>query len=78
MKKCLVVFDFDHTIIHENSDQTILDCFKLFYKDNNLKIEDLLSKNNIHYEPKKWTQFMGQIFQLMHQIGITEKDMVAV
>ncbi|XP_069700445.1 probable phosphatase phospho2 isoform X2 [Periplaneta americana] len=62
MKPLLVAFDFDHTIINDNTDLIVQ---KLLPAD---KITDDLKKL---YKEDGWTAFMQKIFILLHESGIT-------
>lgn len=68
-EKTLVAFDFDHTIIDENSDLYVR---KLAPNGEIPKdIKDL-------YRDTGWTEYMGSIFQYLYENGITPEDMKAV
>ncbi|PSN41934.1 putative phosphatase phospho1 [Blattella germanica] len=58
----LVAFDFDHTIVDDNSDIVVR---KLIPKD---RISDEIKKL---YSSDGWTAYMQQIFHLLHTDGIT-------
>ena len=62
--KILFAFDFDHTVIDENSD---LYCKRLA-PDGKIpqEIEDT-------YSDLGWTKYMGLIFDYLHKHGVTEK-----
>ncbi|KAM9305771.1 pyridoxal phosphate phosphatase PHOSPHO2 [Gastrophryne carolinensis] len=64
--KILLVFDFDHTIINDNSDTWIVQCAP------DKKLPNML-KNS--YEKGKWTEYMGRIFTYLGEQGIREEDM---
>ena len=65
MSRNLAVFDFDHTIIDGNSD---------------IVVRDLISPSKISSEVKElckkdnWTNYMQAVFKLLHENGVTEKD----
>ena len=63
--KCLIAFDFDHTIIDDNSDihVQVLAPGKQLPAD----IKELYSSNG-------WTEYMGAIFSHLHKAGIKQKD----
>ncbi|CAH2305721.1 pyridoxal phosphate phosphatase PHOSPHO2 [Pelobates cultripes] len=64
--KVLLVFDFDHTIVNDNSDTWIVQCApekKLPYGLQNT------------YEKGKWTEYMGRVFTYLGEQGIREEDM---
>ena len=62
MKPLLVAFDFDHTIVDDNTDVVVQ---KLIPKD---KISDEVK---MLYSSDGWTAFMQQIFHLLHDNGVT-------
>lgn len=65
-QKILVAFDFDHTVIDDNSD---------------IYISKLCPNGNIpqeikdKYSDRGWTDYMGAIFEYLHINGITEADL---
>jgi pyridoxal phosphate phosphatase PHOSPHO2 len=66
MKKALLVaFDFDHTIVDDNTD---------------LIVQNLLSSDKITDDVKKlhrtdgWTAYMQEIFHLLHKSGVTHDE----
>ncbi|KAL3831736.1 hypothetical protein ACJMK2_023452 [Sinanodonta woodiana] len=61
----LVAFDFDHTIIDENSDLSVI---KLA-PDGELP-EEIQAK----YSDNGWTNYMGAIFEYLHKNGTTKDD----
>lgn len=64
--KVLLVFDFDHTIVNDNSDTWIVQCApdkKLPYGLQN------------SYEKGKWTEYMGRVFSYLGEQGIREEEM---
>lgn len=62
MNPLLVAFDFDHTIVNDNTD---------------VVVQNLIPKHKISDEVKKlyssdgWTTFMQEIFRLLHRDGVT-------
>ncbi|XP_028662163.1 pyridoxal phosphate phosphatase PHOSPHO2 [Erpetoichthys calabaricus] len=61
--KTLVVLDFDHTVIDDNSDTWVIKCTPeqaLPYGLQNT------------YEKGKWTEYMGRIFSYIGDLGIKE------
>ncbi|KAG8432413.1 hypothetical protein GDO86_016892 [Hymenochirus boettgeri] len=64
--KILLVFDFDHTIINDNSDTWIVQCALDKKLPNGLRNS---------YEKGKWTEYMGRIFSYLGEQGICEADM---
>lgn len=65
----LVVFDFDHTIIDENSD---IHVNKLFPSD---EARAAVEKNRAQFSC--WTDRMQDLFRQLQQFGIQEKDYIA-
>ena len=65
-KRTLFVFDFDHTLVDDNTDTFILDlCPQLKLK----KKMDSLRKQH-----SSWTKFMDHCFSLLHKEGCTRAD----
>ena len=64
-EKYLLAFDFDHTLIDDNSDISITSLAP------NKKIPDHLKAM---YRNDGWTQYMGEIFKFLHKEGIRRKD----
>ncbi|KAM4626705.1 pyridoxal phosphate phosphatase PHOSPHO2 isoform 1-T4 [Discoglossus pictus] len=64
--KTLLVFDFDHTIINDNSDTWIIQCAPEKKLPNGLQNS---------YEKGKWTEYMGRVFTYLGEQGIKEDDM---
>ncbi|XP_073503085.1 pyridoxal phosphate phosphatase PHOSPHO2 [Phyllobates terribilis] len=64
--KILLVFDFDHTIVNDNSDTWIVQCAP------DKKLPHVLQNS---YEKGKWTEYMGRIFTYLGEQGIREDDM---
>ncbi|XP_050533897.1 pyridoxal phosphate phosphatase PHOSPHO2-like isoform X2 [Daktulosphaira vitifoliae] len=62
--KMLAVFDFDHTIIDDNSDVIARDLLPLD------KIENLKKFS------KDWTQYMQQVFNALYDMGITPEEII--
>lgn len=63
-EKILFAFDFDHTVIDDNSD---LYCKKLAL---NGKIPQEIEQT---YSDLGWTKYMGLIFEYLHKHGVTEQ-----
>lgn len=64
--KDLAVFDFDHTVIDDNSDTAIM---KLVDKSK-------FSSEIMHLHKKEgWTSFMQAVFQVLHENEITQSEM---
>lgn len=63
----LVAFDFDHTVVADNTD---------------IVVRDLISKNKIPNEVKflytdsGWIPYMGAVFKILHANGIRRNDML--
>ncbi|XP_034991635.1 pyridoxal phosphate phosphatase PHOSPHO2 [Zootoca vivipara] len=64
--KALLVFDFDHTVVDENSDTWIVKCAPAS------KLPDEI-KNS--YRKGYWTEYMGRVFRYLGDIGIREDEM---
>ena len=62
MKPLLAAFDFDNTIVNDNTDYVVRN---LIAKD---KITDEVKKL---YSSDGWTAFMQEIFHLLHADGVT-------
>ena len=66
-EKMLVAFDFDHTIIDDNSDLYVRKLAP------NGKIPDHIKAL---YSDDGWTDYMGSIFQYLHENGTTPEDIL--
>ncbi len=66
-EKILVAFDFDHTLIDDNSDYYV----KRLAPDGTIP-DEIKAK----FSTKGWTEYMGAIFTYLHQNGTTEEDIV--
>ncbi|KFR10275.1 Pyridoxal phosphate phosphatase PHOSPHO2 [Opisthocomus hoazin] len=64
--KFLLVFDFDHTIIDENSDTWIVKCAPEKKLPNGLRNS---------YRPGHWTEYMGRVFVYLGENGVKEDEM---
>ncbi|NWJ05677.1 PHOP2 phosphatase, partial [Crypturellus undulatus] len=64
--KFLLVFDFDHTIIDENSDTWIVKCAPEKKLPNELRNS---------YRPGHWTDYMGRVFAYLGDRGVGEDEM---
>ncbi|KAF0870655.1 pyridoxal phosphate phosphatase PHOSPHO2 [Crocuta crocuta] len=64
--KILLVFDFDNTIINENSDTWIVQCAP--EKKLPIELQD-------SYEKGFWTEFMGRVFKYLGDEGVSEDEM---
>lgn len=64
--KFLLVFDFDHTIVDENSDTWIVKCAP----DSKLPDEIRNSFRKGH-----WTEYMGRVFRYLGDSGVREEEM---
>lgn len=60
--RTLVAFDFDHTVVDDNTDIVVRDLVKS-------KISDEITKL---YKKSGWTQYMQEIFYLLHADGFTK------
>lgn len=61
--RLLLMADFDHTIIHDNSDLWI----RRLLPSHQVPVEIQES----HKQHENWTQFMSEIFAHMHSLGVT-------
>ncbi|XP_074001534.1 pyridoxal phosphate phosphatase PHOSPHO2 [Numenius arquata] len=64
--KFLLVFDFDHTIVDENSDTWIVKCAPEKKLPNGLRNS---------YQPGHWTEYMGRVFAYLGDNGVKEDEM---
>lgn len=64
--KFLLVFDFDHTVIDENSDTWIVKCAP------DAKLPDEVRNS---YQTGHWTEYMGRVFKFLGDSGIGEDEM---
>nr|XP_056717440.1 pyridoxal phosphate phosphatase PHOSPHO2 [Euleptes europaea] len=64
--KFLLVFDFDHTIVDENSDTWIVKCAP------DAKIPGEIRNS---YQTGYWTKYMGRVFRFLGDSGIKEEEM---
>ncbi|XP_030065564.1 pyridoxal phosphate phosphatase PHOSPHO2 [Microcaecilia unicolor] len=64
--KFLLVFDFDHTIVDDNSDTWIVNCAP------GRKLPDVLRSS---YERGKWTEYMGRVFHYLGDQGVRANEM---
>ncbi|XP_054828765.1 pyridoxal phosphate phosphatase PHOSPHO2 [Eublepharis macularius] len=64
--KFLLVFDFDHTIVDENSDTWIVKCAPA------AKLPDEIRNS---YQKGRWTEYMGRVFRFLGDNGIREEEM---
>lgn len=65
-QKILVAFDFDHTVIDDNSDIYVSNLCP-----NGTIPQDIKDK----YSDRGWTDYMGAIFEYLHSKGVTEADL---
>ena len=63
--KRLAVFDFDHTVVDDNTDIVVRD---LVTKDK------ISSEVSLLYKKSGWTDYMQAIFEILHSNGITRAD----
>ena len=64
--KILLVFDFDNTIIDDNSDTWIVQCAP--EKKLPIELQD-------SYKKGFWTEFMGRVFKYLGDEGVREDEM---
>ncbi|KAL5006524.1 hypothetical protein ScPMuIL_015330 [Solemya velum] len=67
-KKILLAFDFDHTIIDENSD---------LYVRKLAPNEHIPENISALFSNKGWTEYMGAIFKYLHSNGTTPSEIEA-
>jgi pyridoxal phosphate phosphatase PHOSPHO2 len=67
-KRVLIAFDFDHTIVNDNSDIYIQRL-----APNNGKIPDDISQL---YSDNGWTNYMAAIFKYLHANGTTSSQLL--
>jgi len=67
----LLIFDFDHTITDKNTDVEVQ---KLAPGGNIPQSSELRGL----YSSQGWTQFMGAVFELLHQNNVTQVDILAL
>lgn len=60
----LFAFDFDHTVVNDNSDTFIQTLVKSPLPD---EIENFCDGSN-------WTEYMNKVFQFLHEQGVTIPD----
>ncbi|XP_006902178.1 PREDICTED: pyridoxal phosphate phosphatase PHOSPHO2 [Elephantulus edwardii] len=64
--KILLVFDFDNTVIDDNTDTSIVKCAP--EKKLPVQLEN-------SYQKGFWTEFMGRVFKYLGEKGIREEEM---
>ncbi|ESP04317.1 hypothetical protein LOTGIDRAFT_136443 [Lottia gigantea] len=64
-EKILLAFDFDHTIIDDNSDIHIINLAP------NGKLPQAIKDQ---YDDDGWTEYMGTIFEYLHENGVQEEN----
>ncbi|CAM4629613.1 pyridoxal phosphate phosphatase PHOSPHO2 isoform X1 [Lepidochelys kempii] len=64
--KFLLVFDFDYTVIDENSDTWIVKC---------APEEKLPNKLRNSYQKGHWTEYMSRVFRYLGDSGVKEDEM---
>lgn len=67
--KTLVVFDFDHTIVDDNSDTWVIRCAP------DQTLPDCLEKS---YERGRWTEYMGRVLTYIGDQSVSPEHMRAV
>lgn len=68
--KYLAAFDFDYTVVSQNSDIVAKDLIPASYS-----IPDDVKK--LYHAPHGWTAWMGEVFKILHEVKITEKSIVS-
>nr|XP_006636589.1 PREDICTED: pyridoxal phosphate phosphatase PHOSPHO2 [Lepisosteus oculatus] len=64
--KALVVFDFDHTVVDDNSDTWVVRCVP------EQRLPDWLVKT---YQKGRWTEYMGRVLSYIGDLGVSEAEM---
>ncbi|XP_067327791.1 pyridoxal phosphate phosphatase PHOSPHO2 isoform X1 [Anolis sagrei] len=64
--KLLLVFDFDHTVVDENTDTWIVKCAPAS------KLPDEIKHS---YKKGHWTEYMGRVFRYLGDNGVKEEEM---
>jgi pyridoxal phosphate phosphatase PHOSPHO2 len=64
-RRTLIAFDFDHTIVEENTDIFLL----RLLEGKDLPDEILSQKQSLG-----WTHYMGKIFQYLHSQGVKSQS----
>lgn len=69
MPKYLAAFDFDYTIVSQNSDIVARDLIPSSYTIPD-KVKELYHSDN------GWTQYMGEIFKILHETNVSRNDVI--
>lgn len=69
IKQALVIFDFDHTIVDDNTDTVVR---KLLPKDS------LITAENVYKKTNSWTLYMEQVFYSLHKSNISKEKIISV
>ncbi len=67
--KYLAAFDFDHTIVNDNSDIVARNLIPKSYK-----IPDKVTE--LYNAQHGWNQYMAEIFKILHEMNVTKNDIV--
>ncbi|XP_075212770.1 pyridoxal phosphate phosphatase PHOSPHO2-like isoform X2 [Lycorma delicatula] len=67
--KNLVVFDFDHSIVDDNSDTVARSLVPSDYS--------LESAENVYEKTGSWTLYMKEIFSCLHKIQVSKDDIIS-
>lgn len=69
----MAAFDFDHTIVDDNSDIVARDLISKFHPSFTIPddVKELYSSQN------GWTQYMAEIFKILHELKIPQNEIVA-
>ncbi|KAJ6638457.1 Phosphoethanolamine/phosphocholine phosphatase [Pseudolycoriella hygida] len=68
--KYLAAFDFDYTIVSDNSDIVVRDLIPSSHP-----IPDHVKQ--LYSEENGWTEYMGEVFKILHRIDVTKKEILA-
>ena len=67
MGRALVAFDFDHTVVEENSDVFIYNCLP------NARLPLYVSQK---YAKGRWLEFMNIVFDYLSEVEVTKEEIV--
>lgn len=64
--RCLAIFDFDKTIIDDDSDATII-----------RKLRDRRTQPHREHGSKEWTPYMSNVFEYAHAAGLSQEEILS-